>query len=201
MTLITITLMSEQQPGLTALSVLRLQSWFSATFPTGAYSYSHGLEWAVEQGDIHDRATLVEWVEADLYHGSGRNEAMTIQPRGSALCHTRSPVRSELRPHSSIQTAAMANGTELSSPVCQLVRPNDFTSCGIHKASDVEAPAAPEYTSAMMSTYLLVSTCHSFSCATRGTRLRSAAKTTPIVGVVQRAVAEILRGEGGADEN
>src|SRR5277367_6502812 len=84
--------------------------------------------------------------------------ANTIQPNGSALCHTRSPLRSELRPHRIIHTAAMPNGTAFSSPVCQLVRPNDFTSCGIHSASDVEAPAAPEYTSAMISTYLLVIT-------------------------------------------
>ena len=74
------------------------------------------------------------------------------------MCHTRSPLRSELRPHRIIHTAAMPNGTAFSRPVCQLVRPNDFTSCGIHSASDVEAPAAPEYTSAMISTYLLVIT-------------------------------------------
>ena len=40
-------------------------------------------------------------------------------------------------------TAAMPNGTACSRPVCQLVRPNDFTNCGIHNASEVEAPAAP----------------------------------------------------------
>ena len=84
--------------------------------------------------------------------------ASTIQASGRALCHTRSPLRSELRPHRIIHTAATPKGTAFTRPVCQLLRPNDFTSCGIQSASDVEAPAAPEYTSAMISTYLLVIT-------------------------------------------
>ncbi len=29
-------------------SLLRLLAWLSPAFPTGAYAYSHGLEWAVE---------------------------------------------------------------------------------------------------------------------------------------------------------
>ncbi|HEY0801992.1 MAG TPA: urease accessory protein UreF [Steroidobacteraceae bacterium] len=55
---------------------LRLQGWLSPSFPNGAYSYSHGLEWAVEAGHIHDRSSLVDWLEADLCCGSGRNEAI-----------------------------------------------------------------------------------------------------------------------------
>lgn len=57
-------------------ALLRQQTWLSPAFPTGAYSYSHGLEWAVEAGQIHDRETLVDWLEADLRYGSGRNEAI-----------------------------------------------------------------------------------------------------------------------------
>ena len=55
---------------------LQLQAWLSPSFPNGAYSYSHGLEWAVEAGHIHDRPSLVDWLEADLCYGSGRNEAI-----------------------------------------------------------------------------------------------------------------------------
>lgn len=58
------------------IALLRLQSWLSPIFPTGAYSYSHGLEWAVEAGHVHDRTSLVDWLSADLCHGSGRNEAI-----------------------------------------------------------------------------------------------------------------------------
>jgi urease accessory protein len=62
--------------GLSSLALLRLQSWLSPTFPNGAYSYSHGLEWAVEAGDVNDRESLVDWLDADLCHGSARNEAI-----------------------------------------------------------------------------------------------------------------------------
>lgn len=58
------------------VALLRLQNWLSPTFPTGAYSYSHGLEWAVETGVVCSRDTLVDWLEADLAHGSGWNEAI-----------------------------------------------------------------------------------------------------------------------------
>src|SRR5580704_1723952 len=62
--------------GLSSLALLRLQSWLSPTFPNGAYSYSHGLEWAVEAGHVSDRKSLVDWLDADLCHGSARNEAI-----------------------------------------------------------------------------------------------------------------------------
>jgi len=58
------------------LALLRLQSWLSPAFPTGAYSYSHSLEWAVEAGHRKDRESLVDWLDADLRFGSGRNEAI-----------------------------------------------------------------------------------------------------------------------------
>jgi urease accessory protein len=69
-------IMSDEQCGLPPPALLRLQSWLSPAFPTGSYSYSHGLEWAVEAGHIHDRNSLVDWLEADLCYGSGRNEAI-----------------------------------------------------------------------------------------------------------------------------
>jgi urease accessory protein len=53
-----------------------LQSWLSPTFPIGAYSYSHGLEWAVEAGHVDSRDSLIDWLEADLCYGSVRNEAI-----------------------------------------------------------------------------------------------------------------------------
>ena len=57
-------------------ALLRLQSWLSPAFPTGAYSYSHGLEAAVESQQVHDRASLADWLDADLRYGSTRNEAI-----------------------------------------------------------------------------------------------------------------------------
>jgi urease accessory protein len=69
-------IMRDEQSHHAPLALLRMQSWISPAFPTGAYSYSHGLEWAVEAGYIHDRKSLVDWLEADLCYGSGRNEAI-----------------------------------------------------------------------------------------------------------------------------
>ena len=68
--------MNPERPRLSPVALLRLQSWLSPAFPAGSYSYSHGLEWAVEARDICDRRSLVDWLEADLRYGSGRNEAI-----------------------------------------------------------------------------------------------------------------------------
>src|SRR5262245_35871421 len=69
-------IMTDSESPLAPVPFLRLQSWLSPAFPTGSYSYSHGLEWAVEAGHVHDRQSLVDWLEADLRYGSGRNEAI-----------------------------------------------------------------------------------------------------------------------------
>src|SRR5215475_16202813 len=76
-TTITVDIIMNDEPCLfQPLALLRLQSWLSPVFPIGSYSYSHGLEWAVEAGHIHDRKSLVDWLAADLCYGSGRNEAI-----------------------------------------------------------------------------------------------------------------------------
>jgi urease accessory protein len=66
------------------LPFLRLQAWLSPAFPAGAYSYSHGLEWAVEARYVRDRASLVDWLAADLRYGSGRNEAIFFREAWSS---------------------------------------------------------------------------------------------------------------------
>lgn len=65
-----------EQCRLPSASLLRLQSWLTPAFPTGSYSYSHALEWAVESGSVRDRKSLVDWLGADLRFGSGRNDAI-----------------------------------------------------------------------------------------------------------------------------
>jgi urease accessory protein len=54
----------------------RLLAWLSPSFPVGAYSYSHGLEWAIEDGSVTDAATLAAWVGDVLRHGAGRTDAV-----------------------------------------------------------------------------------------------------------------------------
>src|SRR5262249_11075544 len=57
-------------------SLIRLQNWLSPAFPTGSYSYSHCLEWAIESPQVHHRPSLVDWLDADLRFGSARNDAI-----------------------------------------------------------------------------------------------------------------------------
>jgi urease accessory protein len=54
-----------------AAALYRLMTWLSPAFPVGAFSYSSGIEWAVEAGDIADAASLKDWLAAMLADGSG----------------------------------------------------------------------------------------------------------------------------------
>ena len=56
-----------------------LLTWLSPAFPTGAYAYSHGLEWAVQSGDVHDEATTLPWLADTLSHGAGRSDAILLR--------------------------------------------------------------------------------------------------------------------------
>ncbi|MEZ5788697.1 MAG: urease accessory UreF family protein [Xanthobacteraceae bacterium] len=46
-------------------------AWFSPAYPIGAFSYSSGIEWAVEAGDVISADTLLDWLDAMLREGSG----------------------------------------------------------------------------------------------------------------------------------
>jgi urease accessory protein len=54
-----------------AAAFYRLMTWLSPAFPVGAFSYSSGLEWAVEAGDIADAASLRDWLASMLADGPG----------------------------------------------------------------------------------------------------------------------------------
>lgn len=56
-------------------AALKLQSWLSPAFPIGAFSYSHGLESAIDAGVVRDRASLTAWIETLLAQGTGRIDA------------------------------------------------------------------------------------------------------------------------------
>lgn len=51
--------------------LLQLMTWLSPAFPVGGYSYSHGIEYAVEAGLITDRARTEDWIATVLRRGSG----------------------------------------------------------------------------------------------------------------------------------
>lgn len=59
-------------------ALIQLTSWLSPSFPVGAYSYSHGLEWVVQSGEICDVASLVDWLSVCVRMGSGRTDAIVL---------------------------------------------------------------------------------------------------------------------------
>ncbi|ROP91248.1 urease accessory protein [Stella humosa] len=59
-----------------AAALYRLIAWTSPAYPTGAFSYSHGLEWAVEDGLVPDRAGLEAWVGHIVERGAGWSDSI-----------------------------------------------------------------------------------------------------------------------------
>jgi len=57
-------------------SLLPLLIWLSPSFPVGAFAYSHGLEWAVEAGDIADARSLEGWLIDLVEFGAPRCDAV-----------------------------------------------------------------------------------------------------------------------------
>jgi urease accessory protein len=51
-------------------------AWLSPAYPVGAFSYSGGIEWAVEAGDIEDAETLRAWLAVMLGEGGGFCDAV-----------------------------------------------------------------------------------------------------------------------------
>lgn len=65
-------------PNLTDGGLCRLLTWLSPSFPVGAFSYSHGIEFAVDAGLVTSADDLRAWIEAILRHGSGRMDAILL---------------------------------------------------------------------------------------------------------------------------
>lgn len=80
MTMTTTTTITERR------SLLHLLAWLSPAFPVGGFAYSHGLEWAVEAGDVRDGPTLQAWLAGILAHGSGRTDAILLRAAHRAWC-------------------------------------------------------------------------------------------------------------------
>jgi len=58
--------------------LLTLVQWLSPAFPVGGFAYSHGLEWAISQGEVTTADSLRDWLEDILAHGSGRSDAILL---------------------------------------------------------------------------------------------------------------------------
>jgi urease accessory protein len=75
MIITTATIMSDAQSP-DAAALYRLMAWLSPAYPVGAFSYSSGIEWAVESGDIKDAETLRAWLAVMIGEGSGFCDAV-----------------------------------------------------------------------------------------------------------------------------
>ena len=58
--------------------LFRLLTWASPSFPTGAFSYSHGLEYAVEEGLVKNAAQLQGWIGWIVRHGALYADAVLL---------------------------------------------------------------------------------------------------------------------------
>jgi len=74
---------------LPAAALQKLMTWLSPSFPVGGYTYSHGLEWAIDDGSVTSPDALAAWLAAILAHGAGRSDAIVFchawRARGAAL--------------------------------------------------------------------------------------------------------------------
>ncbi len=66
----------ERERDVNAAALYRLMAWLSPAYPVGAFSYSSGIEWAVEAGDIRDAASLAGWLTVMMRAGAGFGDAV-----------------------------------------------------------------------------------------------------------------------------
>jgi urease accessory protein len=78
----TITAMARKSPPtrsaeqVSASALYRLMAWLSPAYPIGAFSYSSGIEWAVEAGDVADALMLRRWLAVMIGEGGGYCDAV-----------------------------------------------------------------------------------------------------------------------------
>jgi len=93
-------------------ALLRLLTWLSPAFPTGGFAYSHGLEWAVESGDVTTESELIGYIKDLLTNGALWSDLLLLRQAhrgenlaelGMALCPS-----AERRLETSAQGAAFA---------------------------------------------------------------------------------------------
>jgi urease accessory protein len=60
------------------LALVRLLQLASPALPVGAYGYSQGLEWAVEDGAVYDEPSARDWIRGVLVHTLTRTDAPVL---------------------------------------------------------------------------------------------------------------------------
>lgn len=73
------------EPRLSGVRLQRLMTWLSPAFPVGAFSYSHGLEAAVEAGMVTNREEMSSWIETIMLVGTGRVDGALFRAAHDAV--------------------------------------------------------------------------------------------------------------------
>ena len=80
------TIMADEATNSAAL--YRLMAWLSPSYPVGAFSYSSGIEWAVEAGDIKVAESLKRWLAVVIGEGGGFCDAVFFVHAHRSLADT-----------------------------------------------------------------------------------------------------------------
>ncbi|WP_445681714.1 urease accessory protein UreF [Radicibacter daui] len=59
-----------------AAALYRLMAWLSPSYPVGAFSYSHGLEAAIDAGEVRSAGDVARWIATVLEVGGGWTDAV-----------------------------------------------------------------------------------------------------------------------------
>ena len=70
------------------VALYRLMAWLSPSYPVGAFAYSHGIEWAVEDGRVKNEETLGDWVDSIVTLGAGWRDAVLFAQAYAAAGNT-----------------------------------------------------------------------------------------------------------------
>ncbi len=60
-------------------ALYQLMTWLSPSYPVGAYTYSHGLEHAIDAGWVLDRKSTEKWIRDVLAFGDGFADAVMLK--------------------------------------------------------------------------------------------------------------------------
>lgn len=82
------TIMTMRMATITESGLYKLMTWLSPAYPLGAFSYSHGIEYAVEAGLVRDAAGLRDYVASAVTAGAGRSDAALFAAAWRAVVDT-----------------------------------------------------------------------------------------------------------------
>jgi len=63
-----------------ANSLLTALQLSSPALPIGGFAYSQGLEWAIEEGSVHDYSSAQSWITDMLHFSLGQQELVLCGP-------------------------------------------------------------------------------------------------------------------------